>query len=258
MFTTGNHPIPCKDRLRYVQGDRNKDFTGIKGNFDVVIDMCAYTGNHVQKALEELSLKKYVLMSTAAAYAKPKGLPLEESSPLGSWPVWGNYNIGKTEAEIVLQKSGKRHAILRPVYVLGARNHLERESFIYSSIRKHIPIVLPGNGNATVQFVFVQDVADAIVLLAETDAEGAFNCCGDESITLRGLVEEMAKIAGEAVRIIYNPAADGTNFIDNEFPFANENLVCSNEKLKTLGWKPTPLREWLRRDYKNYYRNHPR
>src|SRR3989338_3142608 len=64
MFTTGNHPIPCKDRLRYVQGDRNKDFTGIKGNFDVVIDMCAYTGNHVQKALEELSLKKYVLMST--------------------------------------------------------------------------------------------------------------------------------------------------------------------------------------------------
>lgn len=75
VCTTGNHPIPCKDRVKYVRGDRNKDFVGIKDDFDVVIDMCAYTGNHVRKALEEISLKKYVLISTVAAYAKSEDMP---------------------------------------------------------------------------------------------------------------------------------------------------------------------------------------
>lgn len=258
VYTTGNHPIPCKDRVKYVRGDRNKDFGGIKDDFDVVIDMCAYTGNHVRKALEEISLKKYILISTVAAYAKSDDIPYEETFPLGPWPVWGDYNLGKVEAETALQKSGKRHATLRPVYVLGEGNHMERESFIYSRIRNHMPLVLPEDGNAEVQFVFVQNVADAVVLLAETDAEGAYNCAGNERISLRGLVEEMANIVGEDANITYNPAADGANFQENAFPFANEYFVCTNNKLTSLGWKPTPLLEGLRRDYENYYKDHRR
>jgi nucleoside-diphosphate-sugar epimerase len=238
--------------VKFVQGDRDEGFR-IRESFDVVIDMCAYVPEQTKTALEQLDYGFFVHMSTAAVYRKAEIFPLAEESALGDWPLWSGYNKGKVGCELVLQESGARYAAIRPVYVLGPKNYCDRERFIYSRIKAGIPLVIPGNGQALVQFIFAKDVAESIALIAEKKAKGAFNCAGEESITLRGLVDEMGKISGRNPIYRFNAERDGDRFDEGEFPFANENLVCSNAKLRKLGVEFTPLLEGLKEDYRKYY-----
>lgn len=251
VFNRGTHNIGSKS-ITKIAGDRNDGFE-IDDEFDVVVDMCAYNGKHTSAAIGQLKFDFFVHMGTGAAYKKTKKFPLTEESPLGDWPVWGDYNKGKVECEKVLASSNVRYATVRPVYILGPNNYCDREHFIYSRIKTGSEILIPGNGNAEVQFVFAKDVAESIALIIEKKAVGAFNCACSESITLNGLVEEMGRIVGKPPRIKLRPEKDGANFSESEFPFANETFLCANEKLKTLGIKFTPLIAGLEEDYRTYY-----
>ena len=240
------------ENIKFIQGDRKEGFN-IKGKFDVVIDMCAYKMEHLKMALDELNFDFYLNVGTAASYKKTTKFPLTEESELGDWPVWGNYNKEKVECENLLYKSKINYASIRPVYVLGAKNNNDRERFIYSHIKNNLPLILPGDGQAKVQFVFAEDVADSIVLLAEKKIKGIFNCCNDDVVTLNKLVEIMGGIVGIKPIIKYNSNADGEKHNLNEFPFANEDFYCTNDKLKKLGINFKPLIQGLKEDYENYY-----
>jgi len=245
------------DNVKFIKGDRRNGFN-IKDKFDVVIDTCAYKGEYTKKAIDELNFDFYVHVSTAACYKKTTKFPLTEESELGDWPLWNliwlDYNKGKVDCEKVLQKSDIKYAIIRPVYILGKGNNVDRENFIYSSIKNQKPLIIPGNGEAKVQFVFAEDVVDSIVLLAEKKLEGTFNCCNDDIITLKNLVEEMGKIVGINPIIRFNPKTDGEKQDLQEFPFANETFYCTNDKLKKLGIKFTSLLKGLKKDYEEYYK----
>ena len=242
------------NKVKFIQGDRRNGFN-IKDKFDIVIDTCAYKGEHTKRALEELSFDYYLNFSTAAVYKKTDKFPLTEESEIGDWPLWGEYNKGKVECEKILKENKVKYANLRPVYILGKNNYIDREKFIYSKIKNNFPVILPGNGKAKVQFVFAEDVANSIVLLAEKKIQGNFNCCGNEIVTLREFVEMMAKVIGINLEIKFNPDVDGEKFDEKEFPFANENFYCTNDKLKKLGINFTHLFEGLKENYENYYKN---
>lgn len=238
---------------RFVKGDRNKIFN-LKERFDAVIDMCAYSGAQTENALRQLRFDFFLHFSTAAVYKKTEIFPLTEESPLGEWPLWGDYNRDKVECERVLEKSEAKYATIRPVYILGPKNYCDREHFIYSRIRNNQPLILPGDGQAKIQFVFAEEVAKAIALIVEKRAAGAFNCAGDETITLIDLVKTMGKIAGEKPILKFNSLTDGEKFNESEFPFPNENFIVSNKKIKILDMKFIPLFDGLKKDYENYYR----
>ncbi|OGN26847.1 MAG: hypothetical protein A2925_01270 [Candidatus Yanofskybacteria bacterium RIFCSPLOWO2_01_FULL_44_22] len=240
--------------VRFIQGDRDQGF-GISEHFDVVVDTCAYRGEQTKRAIEELRFDFFLHMSTAAVYKKTEIFPLTEESPIGEWPLWGDYNKGKVECERVLAASKIKFAVIRPVYILGPNNYCDRERFIYSKIKRGDPIILPGSGKALIQFVFAKDVARSIALIAEKKIAGAFNCAGDEVITLRGLVEEMGRIMRFEPKLRYNPEADSDKFDISEFPFANAHLLCDNAKLKNMGVVFTSLQKDLREDYESYYRH---
>lgn len=193
-------------------------------------------------------------ISTVAVYEKPIILPLKEDfSPIGPWPEWKSYGIGKLESEKVLAQSDARYGILRPVYVLGPYNNCDREHFIYRNIKRRQKLFLSSEGETVVQFVFVENVAGAVTLLVQKQEKGVFNCCGDEIITMYGLVTEMAKIVGEEPLLELNCAADSI-LKENVFPFADISFVCDNAKLKNLGLRFTPLLDGLRRDFLNHYK----
>lgn len=252
VFNRGQIKTNYPKAVTFIQGDRDEGFT-IKDHFDVVIDTCAYNGQQTQAALDQLSYDFFLHFGTVATYKAPEILPLSEESPQGYWPFMGDYGKGKLECEQVLAKSNKKHAIIRPNYILGPANYVDRENFIYSHIHNGEPIVLPGNGQALCQFVFAKDVASALLLLAEQKAEGAYNCCNDEMVTLETLVRMMAKLVKSDPIIQYNPATDRENHSEDEFPFANENLVCTNDKLKSLGWTFMPFEHGLKEDFDAYY-----
>jgi len=253
VFNRGNVKNSYPPGVMFVRGDRKKGFP-FKNSFDLVIDMCAYRGEDTKIALRELRFNFFIHMGTAAAYRKSEIFPLYEESPLGDWPVWGEYNQGKVACEEVLKKSGMLYAAVRPVYVLGARNHLNRERFIYQSIKNNKQLILPGDGRALTQYVFADEVADAVLRLVETRTEGPINCAGDDYITLVGLVKVMAGLLGKEPIIRFNHAADGENHDEEEFPFANEHFIVSNERAKKIGIKFVSLQEGLMRDYEDYYK----
>lgn len=252
VFNRGSHlkKLPL-NKINFIKGDREVGLN-LKEHFDAVVDVCAYRGSHTETALKELSFDYFLHISTVAVYAKPTILPLREDiSPIGSWPEWGNYGQGKLECEISLARSGARYGILRPVYILGPNNNHDRERFIYDQIKHGRKLFLPSQGESVIQFTFVENVAAAVVLMVEKRRPGIFNCAGDEAITMRGLVEAMAKTMGKkpVLEFDYNP-----DLKKSIFPFADISFFCDNTKIKSLKLKLTPLLDGLRRDFVNYYK----
>jgi len=252
IFNRGKISKKYPKSVKVAFGDRNDGF-GIKEAFDVVVDMCAYNGQQTKDALEQLTFDYFLHFGSIAAYKKTEVFPLEEDSAIGKWAYWGDYNTGKVESEIVLKQSGVKYANIRPTYILGPANYCDREHFIYRKLSTGEKLVLPGNGEALVQFTFSYDVAHAIQLLLEHKTTGNYNIAGDEVLSLRGLVEAQANILEVEPRIEFNFQADGLNHNENEFPFANENAVFSNTRIKKLGWRPTPFMVGLQNDFDNFY-----
>jgi 2'-hydroxyisoflavone reductase len=254
VFNRGNLQEKYPVGVSFVKGDRNEGF-GIEKKFDAIIDMCAYRGEQTQKAIKELKFDYFLHFGTVAAYKKTEIFPITEEFPIGSWPSFGDYNKGKVECERVLEKSNIKHAIIRPAYILGPANYCDRENFIYSRIKKTKALVLPGNGLGLAQFVFADEVANIITFLVDKQITGSFNVAGDSVVTLYGLVLEMGKIVGIEPKIEYDANAIGENFKEEIFPFDNENLVVSNEKIKNNGFKFRFLVDGLKNDYEKYYKN---
>lgn len=239
--------------VSFVQGDRHTDFNLLKSKkFDVVYDMCAYRGQHTEKLLQEIQFDFLVHFGTVASYQLPITYPIRETHPQGVW-FWGEYGSGKAECENILQKSGKKYASLRPTYILGANNYMNRERFIYDKLLKDQKFLVPGNGRALTQFVFVDEVAKSLFALGENKTEGAFNCVGDEYISLVTLLEEMGKIVGKSPQIEFDETHDRGAWDDAVFPFANENFLFDNAKISDQGIKFSPLIERLKKDWDEWY-----
>jgi len=254
VFNRGNFEIDYPESVRHVKGDRGKGF-GLTDKFDVVIDTCAYVGSQTEKAVKELKFDYFLNFGTIASYAKTFVFPITEQDSIGEWPSFGDYGKGKVECERVLEQSGIKYGTFRPVYILGPKNYCDRENFIYSRIKKGDTIVIPGDGMALAQFVFVDEVVRAIAVLVEEQPQGAFNIAGDQVISLLGLVKEMGKIVGNEPVIEFDPNAAGDNFKEEEFPFDNETIIVSNDKIKEYGIEFRPLLEGLRRDYESFYKS---
>lgn len=240
-------------KATHIRGDRTKNFAALQGqHFDVVYDMCAYSAADTQKLLDEVDFDFLVHFGSVASYASPTTFPIKEDHPQGEW-FWGTYGSGKAACEATLDRSGKPFASLRPTYVLGANNYVDREHFIYKRVKTGQPIKIPGNGRALTQFVFVDEVAKALYLLGTKKLRGAFNCVGDDYITLVELVEQMAQIAGGKANVVFDPQHDRGEWDDDIFPFANENFLFDNAKLKAAGLQFAPLLSRLRQDWTDFY-----
>lgn len=257
VFNRGNLVISYPRQIRFIKGDRDRGFD-IKERFDAVVDMCAYTGRQMKIALRDLKFDYYYFLNfgTVAAHRQSQIFPITEDFPIGIYPAWGEYNKGKVECELVLKNSNVKCATIRPTYILGPKNYCDRENFIYSRIKKGEPLLIPGNGQAMTQFVFADEVVHIIVGLLERKVLGPFNIAGNEVITLVGLVEMMGEIMGKRPKMRFNPTADGARYKEEEFPFSNENLIVSNEKVKNmLEIKFLSLKSGLGRDWRAFYKN---
>lgn len=254
VVNRGTRQVTYNGFVKYIQTDRNEKFPHL-GSYDVVIDTCAHKPSNLENFLKKVEHELFIFISTVGVYKKTGIFPLNETySPLGGWPVFGEYNQGKVACEEFLVQSKIKYASVRPVYILGPRSHLARESFIYKRLVRGLPIVLPGNGQAVIQFVFVDEVAELIAQLIEGKTDGAYNCAGNECVTLQSLVEQMASISGTKPKLHFNPKADGLMHQTEEFPFANENIICDNEKAKNLGVKFRQFYDGLKQNFDKDYK----
>ena len=203
---------PFGRRVRNAVADRN-DAAAIRDalsglRFDAVYDI-AYdwergtTGAQVEATAKSIpgDLTRYIFMSSVAAYGD--GLNHAEDDPLASDIHTDPYVRNKAGSERALfrmyHESRFPVVTMRPPFVYGPENPFYREAFFWDRLRLDRPIIIPGDGNRLMQFVYVNDLVEACFnALGKHTAPGrAFNVADDKPLTQVELVMEFARALGK-------------------------------------------------------------
>ncbi len=177
------------------------------GEYDAVVDFCAYEPCDCEGLLRSLNMKtaQYILLSTGDVYDRSIRTPKDETAPLqdhlgdcmAADYMWKKRNL-EDEAAKVCEKLGIGLTILRPAFIYGPYNYAPRESFYIEKIVKRQPIPVPADSDSEWNFVFVTDVARAICACIENQgtAKGqAYNLSAPEVITYKTFMETLRKAA---------------------------------------------------------------
>ncbi|HWB86366.1 MAG TPA: SDR family oxidoreductase [Bryobacteraceae bacterium] len=214
-------------------------------------------------------LSRYVFLSSVAAYGD--GLNHKESDPLAPDYHPELYVRHKATTERMLfrmhAESGLPVVTFRPPFVYGPGNPFYREQFFWDRLRAGRPVIIPGDGHRLMQFVFVNDLVEAMVrAMEEPRAVGeAFNIGESKPVTQVEFVERLAKAANVEPSLVRVPreaiAQSGGNVFEEPFYFGEyldlppitEYIGKASRLLKV---KSTPSDAGLKETYRWYTRNH--
>jgi 2'-hydroxyisoflavone reductase len=211
---------PFGRKVRNTIGDRN-DAASIKAalsglRFDAVYDIAYDWERGTNAAQVEATAKsipgdltRYIFMSSVAAYGD--GLNHGEDDPLASDIHADPYVRNKAGSERALfrmyHESRFPVVTIRPTFVYGPENPFYREAFFWDRMRQDRPVIIPGDGNRLMQFVYVNDLVDACfnALEKHTAPGRAFNVADDKPLTQVEVVTELAKVLGKTPNIVRVP-----------------------------------------------------
>jgi 2'-hydroxyisoflavone reductase len=272
------HPFGRK--LRSLTADRN-DVATIKSavsgqKFDAVYDI-AYdwergtTAAQVEATAKAIpgDLSRYIFMSSVAAYGD--GLNHAEDDPLASDIHPDVYVRNKATSERALfrmfHESRFPVVTMRPPFVYGPENPFYREAFFWDRLRADRPIIIPGDGNRLMQFVFVNDLVEACInALEKHTAPGrAFNVADEKPVTQLELVTEFAKVLGKQPQIARVPreliTRNGGNAMGEPMYFGQYYDIppiteAVGRVKRVLNLTLTPFATGLKETYKWYQKQH--
>ena len=137
-----------------IVGDRNDLGDKLKAYaFDVVLDITAYTREHVENLVNALgSFRDYIMVSSSAVYPETNPQPFTEEQPCGANALWGIYGTNKLAAEEYLRKAVPQAYILRPPYLYGPMQNVYREPFVFECAENARKFYIPGDGSMKLQF----------------------------------------------------------------------------------------------------------
>ncbi|HEY1802626.1 MAG TPA: NAD-dependent epimerase/dehydratase family protein [Terriglobales bacterium] len=267
---------PFGPEVRSVVADRN-DAVSVRSalvglHFDAVYDI-AYdwaqgtTGQQVEATARAIpgDISRYVFISSVAAYGS--GLDHVEDDPLAPDTHPESYVRNKSMSERALFRMHREEnfpvVTMRPPFVYGPENPFYREAFFWDRIRRDRPIIVPGDGQRLMHFVYVDDlVAACCSALENPNAVGlAFNVANERPVTQVELVNEFAKAAGKKASIVSVPREiierNGGNVFGDPLYFGQYYDLHSitevvNRMKAVLGVEPTPFAAGLRETFKWY------
>ncbi len=171
---------------------------------------------NVLEAAADAKCKRVVLASSAVVYGEPARLPMDEDLPANGTTVYG-------AAKVANEQMGRAFAHLRDLptttlryfNVYGPRMDV-RSRYVEVMVRwlnlidEGKPLTLFGDGSASVDFVYVRDVARANVLACETSAKDAIvNVCSGVETPMRDLAALLLELTGSTVGMEFKPQPPG-------------------------------------------------
>ena len=276
VFTRGKSGCSAVRRrnVNYLIGDRRnesslREAVGAQ-NFDAVYDMVAYDPHESEIAARVFSGKvgRFIHCSTISVYMVSNEVqcPITEDqhqAPLMPFfprnPFGMQYGINKRKCEDVLWAEHDERTLpvsmLRPTYVCGPNDPVQRDLFWIERIRDGGPLLIPGSGDFAFQNVFVDDVARAFVTLLDHPAAvgQAYNVAGEEIYSLNDYLRMLGKILDRQPEFVHvdQEVFDAQSFSlhprGDVFPFnTRRTAIFSLEKIKRdLGYHSTLISEWL-------------
>ena len=159
------------------------------------------------------SLEKFVCIGTICAYPKHTPVPFKEEDLWNGYPEDTNAPYGLAKKMLLVQLQAYRAQYdfngiyLLPVNLYGPGDNFNPESshVIPALIKKCLDakengeqeIVIWGDGSPTREFIYVEDVAEAIVLATERyNKSEPVNIGAGFEIVIKDLVEQVANLTG--------------------------------------------------------------
>jgi nucleoside-diphosphate-sugar epimerase len=248
VLNRGNKKLEKTAQLiadRNVPMDMEKASLLIDG-FDAVIDTSAYTLTQAEIAWRYFSPKtpKWIHISSGAVYKNYQtDVPHPETDETGGAEVWGTYGSDKSAIDdfLATRRGSTGTIILRPPYIYGPNNDVDRETFIWARAEAGLSIITPAKDNTPMQFLHVEDLADSICeCLDHTfDSNVIYNVAADEIISIRDWVALMLDVCTrKRDTIVLRNTLEGY-IIRDYFPF-RDSPVCLDAALikEHLNWRP--------------------
>lgn len=219
---------------------------GLKGNLEnqfLSLSTNTAINNNIFIAVKNSSIKKIFYAGTVASYPYPyTNLPLDEEQLFRGNPHDGEYGyaVSKIHAYHYLNILSKYHGIesvygvLTNLYGPNDRFDTDGGHVIPSLIRKACdahdkrqPLQVWGMADTTRDFLYIDDAADAILLLC-TKGNGIYNIASGVTSTMGDLVTHVCSAAEIIEPCIWQ----------SDMPVGIPRRSVSLNKLQQLGWEP--------------------
>ena len=224
-----------KNKVSIISGDI-LDYSKLESsmkNHNIVIHLAAKTSvtdslknpkltfdTNVQGTLNVLNaclqnkITKIIATSTAAIYPNVSTKTiLDETSTLAPSSPYGESKLEMEKKINDFVSTNKISAtILRLFNVYGYGQSAEYAGVITKfkeRIRKNSPLIIYGDGNATRDFVHIDDVTDAIILAMTSTNSSTYNIASGTSISISDLAKLMITLSGKDLKTLYNPSRPG-------------------------------------------------
>ena len=270
-------------QVELIDGDIDNLQTDIKScqDKDIVINMAArvggieYNRTHQGSILREnlliacnmfeaarlTNVERFTEVSSACVYPRDAKIPTPEEEGFRDEPepTNGGYGWGKRMGELLSKYYQEQYkmkiGIVRPYNCYGPRDHFDPKiSHVIPALIQRVydgedPLVIWGSGNQTRAFLYVEDLAEGIVLAAEKhNVANPINLGTDEEISIKDLINIILRLSNQKRKIIF----------DNTKPDGSPRRKSDNRKAKKLiGFQvKTKIEKGLKKTIDWYLENH--
>ena len=230
--------------------------------YDFLMQNMQIQNNLIDGALNS-GIEKFIFLGSSCIYPKFAPQPLKEeyllTDPLEPTNEW--YAIAKISGvkacQAIRNQYGKDFVSLMPTNLYGYFDNFDLQSshvlpamlrkFHEAKINGNTPVKLWGSGTPMREFLFVDDMAEAVVFALENKLpEYLYNIGSGKDITIKQLAETIQNVVGHKGDIIW----------DNSKPDGTPRKLLDVSKMKALGWHySTNLKEGVEKTYQWFQEN---
>ncbi|MCV2483560.1 GDP-L-fucose synthase [Flavobacterium sp. SH_e] len=219
--------------------------------------------NNLISEAHSLDVEKFIFLGSSCIYPKLAPQPLKEdyllTASLEKTNEW--YALAKITGvklcEAIRKQYNRDFVSLMPTNLYGIHDNFDLTSshVLPAMIRKfheakesnNSPVILWGTGTPMREFLFVDDMAEAVVFALENKLpEHLYNIGTGEDLTIKELAVTIQKVVGHTGNIIW----------DESKPDGTPRKLMDVSKMHSIGWKhQVTLEEGIQKTYNWFLKN---
>ena len=230
--------------------------------YDFLMQNMQIQNNLIDGALNS-GIEKFIFLGSSCIYPKFAPQPLKEEylltdtlEPTNEWYAIAKIS-GVKSCQAIRNQYGKDYVSLMPTNLYGYFDNFDLKSshVLPAMLRKfheaksngNIPVKLWGSGTPMREFLFVDDMAEAVVFALENKLpEYLYNIGSGKDITIKQLAETIQNVVGHEGEIIW----------DDSMPDGTPRKLLDVTKMKELGWHYSiDLKEGIEKTYQWFQKN---
>ena len=219
--------------------------------------------NNLIDGAYKTGVEKFIFLGSSCIYPKFASQPLKEEylltdslEPTNEWNAIAKIT-GVKSCQAIRKQYNKDYVSLMPTNLYGYFDNFDLKSshvlpamlrkFHEAKINNHSDVNLWGSGTPMREFLFVDDMAEAVVYTLENKLpEYLYNVGSGQDITIKELAETIQKITGHQGNIIW----------DASKPDGTPRKLMDVSKMKELGWEySTELEDGIKKTYQWFLEN---